>query len=290
MADAPKSTNRDQLPIICFGEMLVDKLPSGRVPGGAPMNVAYHLRTADLPVHLVSRIGNDEEGSFLCSYLEKIGLKPDYVQRDDSFATGTVSVQLMDAGIAKYTIHEPVAWDFIEEDASVIKMLSEGGILLFGSLAARNHVSRNTLFRYLELAEVKICDINLRPPFIDPGLLYRLMEKTDILKVNEEEWIFLQNLTGIYGDDHYFGEILAQTFGLRVIILTRGSNGASCFIEGKWYHEPGISVEIVDTVGSGDAFLAGFLIAAIADESPQKCLQKGSEYGSKTATHKGAIP
>ena len=55
--------------IVCFGEMLWDILPEKELPGGAPMNVAYHLRKLGEAVSLVSRVGNDARGRALLDML-----------------------------------------------------------------------------------------------------------------------------------------------------------------------------------------------------------------------------
>ncbi|MBK6285983.1 MAG: hypothetical protein IPF54_27845 [Draconibacterium sp.] len=94
--------------ILCIGEVLWDRLPSGAKPGGAPMNVALHLNAIGQNVSIASRIGNDEPGEELKSFLEKSGLSTELIQVDEHLPTSEVLVHLDENSNATYEICEPV--------------------------------------------------------------------------------------------------------------------------------------------------------------------------------------
>ena len=75
-----------------------------------------------------------------------------------------------------------------------------------------------------------------------------------------------------------------------MIILTKGPNGAACFTSDQYYHHPGYRVQVVDTVGSGDAFLAAFLSGHLNGEDIPTSLMKGCRYGAYVASKKGGTP
>ena len=100
--------------IICYGEVLWDMLPSGKKPGGAPMNVAFHVQQLGTPSRMISRIGNDDLGSELIQFLNEKGIDTQLVQQDEALPTSTVEVTLDAKGTPSYEIIENVAWDNIQ--------------------------------------------------------------------------------------------------------------------------------------------------------------------------------
>ena len=58
--------------VICFGEVLWDFLPQGKEPGGAPMNVTYHLNKSGVPASLISKVGKDDLGDEILKVMVKV--------------------------------------------------------------------------------------------------------------------------------------------------------------------------------------------------------------------------
>ena len=106
--------------VLCFGETLWDVFPDEKKPGGAPANVAVHLRNFGLEPKLISRIGKDELGNNLLKFLREKGLDTSFIQVDEKYPTGVVNVQIADTGDARYDIVYPSAWDYIDFPAKVI--------------------------------------------------------------------------------------------------------------------------------------------------------------------------
>src|SRR5258705_13882641 len=95
--------------ILCVGEVLWDALPEGLFLGGAPFNVACHLRAAGTLVSMVSRVGHDRLGQEALRRAARYGVGVDLVQVDEALPTGFVSVTVDDAGIPTYEIVAPAA-------------------------------------------------------------------------------------------------------------------------------------------------------------------------------------
>src|SRR6056300_1201526 len=144
--------------IVCFGETLWDVLPSGYVPGGAPMNVAIRAQSLGLEATIISRIGVDKLGIELRHYLRKNHVNTSLLQTDKKFPTGKVNVSLDAKGVAEYDIKYPSAWDKIELSKEAIKKVKKSDTFIFGSLACRDTISRETLFTLLEYAKFKVFD------------------------------------------------------------------------------------------------------------------------------------
>lgn len=122
--------------VLCFGEMLWDRLPAGAQPGGAPMNVAIHLNAIGIiNVSIASRVGNDKAGEGLKMFLEKSGLNIKLIQTDEKYPTSEVLVHLDKQNNATYEICEPVAWDFIEPEPDLMKTAETAGMIIYGSLS-----------------------------------------------------------------------------------------------------------------------------------------------------------
>ena len=99
--------------VICFGEVLWDMLPTGAQPGGAPLNVAVHLKKQGQNPLLVSKIGNDDDGKRLIKFLKQSKIDTRFIQIDDDLPTSQVLVHLDENKNASFEICKPVAWDAI---------------------------------------------------------------------------------------------------------------------------------------------------------------------------------
>lgn len=276
--------------IACFGEMLWDIFPHGSIPGGAPMNVALHLHYLGAEVDFISKIGHDKEGQKLLEFLNRFGLPTQAIQTSQSLPTGKVLVNDDDKENIQYEIVRPAAWDGIKWSEKLQGIVDRSDALVFGSLAAREETSRNTLFQLLETSALKVLDINLRAPFYSFELLQKLLFRTDILKVNEEELIALGHFHKWSGDTEFLLNELAGFYGIDLICVTLGKNGALLYYEDGLMTHPGYPVTVQDTVGSGDAFLSMFIYSYLMDKAPEQLLDDACALGALVATYKGGTP
>lgn len=276
--------------VICFGEVLWDILPSGAVPGGAPMNVTYHLDKLGKNPALITRLGNDEKGKELTDIFINHGVCTDYFQVDENHETGKVYAHPNEHNEVVYDIVKPVAWDFIEYEEDYAEVVSNADYFIFGSLAARSSTSRQTLLKLIEAARNKVLDINLRAPHFDRRIVEELLGKTDMLKLNLSE---LELITGWFSNFSAIEQrinALSEKFQIATIVVTLGGDGAMMLVDGKIFKHPGFKVEVKDTVGSGDAFLAGILSRIMDGEDPQSAIQFANGLGAFIATKTGACP
>jgi fructokinase len=276
--------------VVCFGEVLWDLLPSGKVAGGAPMNVAYHLNNFGIPTKIISKVGKDGWGSELLDFLWEKGVPTELIQRDARHPTGIVNVKMEDGGHPHYEIVENVAWDFIELKSEALKAVEESDLLVFGSLAARNQTSKNTLLQLLSSAKFKVFDINLRPPYYRQELLEQLLTQSDIVKMNHEELAIVAKWYIKSKEEATQLDFVKEKFKLTGIILTKGADGAVFLDDDGRHQQSGFPVDVEDTIGSGDSFLAGFLSRYLRGASPLDCLAFAGATGALVATHRGATP
>lgn len=276
--------------VVCFGEILWDVFPSHKVIGGAPLNVALRLQSLGAETYMISRLGKDDNGQKGLEYLEDTNLKIELIQQDDKFPTGYVSVLLDDKGSATYEIFRPVAWDYIMLDDANKKLISESDIFIFGSLACRNEVSRNTLFDLIKRATFSVFDVNLREPHYTYDLISELMHEADFIKLNDEE---LEEIATEFGfkssnmEDQV--KLLSKETQTSTICVTRGSNGAMLYLDGNFYENSGYKVKVEDTVGAGDSFLASLIFKLyIQKEIPKNALDFACRVGALVASKKGA--
>ncbi|AWO00637.1 carbohydrate kinase [Chitinophaga alhagiae] len=276
--------------IICFGELLWDILPTGALPGGAPMNVAYHLHRLGLPASLVTRVGTDERGRELLNVVKEKGISAEGIQTDADTPTGIVLAQPGEAHEMHYDIVAPAAWDNIAYSEALAAAAARAAYFVFGSLAAREAVSAGTLLRLLDTPATKVLDINLRPPHFTPATLETLLHKADILKMNLSE---LELISNWYGQPATLAEktdLLRNRFHIPTIIVTMGADGAAIDVEGQLHRHPGYKVEVADTVGSGDAFLAAFLSGIIRQAPVADTLDFAAALGALVASRTGGWP
>lgn len=275
--------------VVCFGEVLWDILPSGKVPGGAPMNVAYHLHQHLVQSTIITRIGKDEPGRDLKGWFTEKGMDTRFFQEDVHNATGTVNAT-QEGENMRYEITKPVAWDFISLNDDLASLVRQADYFVYGSLASRNVIARQTLLSLLDHAPLKVMDINLRPPHYTRESLIELMNKADVLKLNEEELKLVSSWTSFTGSMN--GEIkhISDQFNINTIIVTRGAAGALVYTNNGFYDHPGYRIRVQDTIGSGDAFLAGMIVKMINGADTNEALDYAARLGAFVASKKGGCP
>lgn len=277
--------------IVCFGEMLWDMLPSGKMPGGAPMNVAIHLKNFGNEVDMISRIGTDDLGTELLQFANESGLNTQLVQQGQNHLTGVVKVNMDDKSNVQYKILHPVAWDYIVADSQAIEKVKAADAFIFGSLAARSEQSFSTLKELLPFAQKRILDINLRPPHFDKETLQFLLSNTDFLKLNHHELnVLAEYFLPKEGTLEEQTEALANRFGLETICITLGEDGAALYQKGHFYYQKGFEIVVTDTIGAGDSFLAALVSELLKNTPAPAAMQKACAIGALVASRHGATP
>ena len=275
--------------VVCYGEVLWDILLTGPLPGGAPMNVAFHLKKLGMNPTLITRVGYDNYGKDLVDMLSNDGVAVKY-EVDTVYPTGLVYANVGDNHEMAYDIVYPSAWDFIEGKPEYADIVSEAEYFVFGSLTSRSDVSRETLYRLLKVAKTKVFDINLRTPHFEPGKLEFLLHQTDLLKMNRSELELVTDWFNQKGSTLDRIQFMQDHFSINQIIVTNGEEGAIVNDHGKIYEHPGYAVSVQDTIGSGDSFLAGFLSRLLKGEDTQKALDFATGLGAFVATQAGGTP
>lgn len=282
---------KQQIKAVCFGEILWDVFPDKERIGGAPLNVASRLRSTGIETSMVSRIGKDEKGEGLMRYMAANGIDTKNVQTDPENATGMVQVTLSTKGSATYDISYPAAWDKIEVNEDLLKVVEAADVFIFGSLVCRDTVSRETLFKCLPLAKWKVFDLNLRPPHYEIEVLSNLMQKSDFLKFNDDELFEIAEAMGsVYNSLEQNLQFIADKTNTQSICVTKGSHGAVFLHEGKLYYNSGFKIKVRDTVGAGDSFLGSLIAKLLLQEDPQKALNYACAVGALVAGSEGANP
>lgn len=265
-----------------FGEVLFDHFPDGnQVLGGAPFNVAWHLQAFGQSPCMVSRVGNDAEGERVRAAMVDWGLTTDYLQVDAARSTGRVVVTFKE-GEPYYDIVPDCAYDHIEPVP-----LTNCQLLYHGSLAARADVSAETLRQLRASPPARIfIDVNLRPPWWQPALVHELLAGAGWVKLNVDE---LALLTGTQVNLDAAGEFLSR-YGLQGLLLTHGAKGAELLLAGGDHFQvsPLSNIEVVDTVGAGDAFAAVMLLGLLQRWSMPLTLERAQQFAAAVVGRRGA--
>ena len=285
-----------------FGEILWDCLPSGRHAGGAPFNVTAHLAQLGASAALVSAIGKDPLGDEILKVAEDKGVNTEFVSRARvGLATGTVLVTLDANSNATYELVQPAAWDEIQVPPKALEAISKAKALIFGSLAGRSLYNLDQLKRLLEVqGPLKFFDVNLRPPFADPALVMDLAKHADIVKLNDDEvgrlasWVRTGEPTPNTPTTEPALAQACATFAEATdtarVCVTRGPNGAALWDRGELTCVPAPQVTVRDTVGAGDAFMAGLMVGLSCGNDIRKILDAACRLGAYVASHYGATP
>ncbi len=277
--------------IVCFGEVLWDVFPEYKKIGGAPLNVALRSASFNNDVIMISAVGNDELGNKLINFLLENNLNIDCIQVNDSVGTGVVNVILNDKGSATYEIKHPSAWDKITITEASLDAVKASDAFVFGSLITRDDVSRETLYKLIELANYKVFDLNLRPPHYSKEVLINLMNKADFIKFNDDE---LYEVSG-YMDSKYHSleqnlNYIAEITNTKHVCVTKGEHGAVLLYNGKLYYNSGYQIKVKNTVGAGDSFLGSLISQLLNNVNPQDAINFACAVGALVAQEDGANP
>ena len=279
--------------VVGMGEALWDVLPEGKKIGGAPANFASHAGQFGLRSCAVSAVGHDMLGTELLENFDRKGVK--YHIDHVPYPTGTVQIEIDQAGIPMYDIKENVAWDNIPFTPALEQLASQTGAICFGSLAQRNVVSRATISSFLDAMPkddtLVIFDVNLRQGFYNKDILCNSMKRCNILKINDEELVTVSRMFGYPGIDLQDKcWILLGKYNLKMLILTCGINGSYVFTPGNVSFQPTPTVEVADTVGAGDSFTAAFIASILKGKSVQEAHRLAVETSAFVCTQQGAMP
>lgn len=276
--------------ILCIGEVLWDALPAGLFLGGAPFNVASHLHQLGEKTVMASRVGDDTLGREVLRRMRHRGMTDRCMQVDREHQTGFVKVALDAEGGPDYTIVEPVAWDAIEYTEALQAVAQAAQALVFGSLAQRRSPSRETIQALWATEALTVFDVNLRPPFVERAIVEQSLHAADVVKMNDEELAKMIAWFGAPEPEQAAVEALAARFKIATLCVTRGAHGAVLWNDGQWTEHPGYAVEVADTVGAGDAFLAGLLAGYLAGRDDATLLDEAARLGAFVATQQGPTP
>ena len=289
MTDPNKNqpSRKNEVEILVFGEVLYDCFPDGRrVLGGAPFNVAWGLRGFGHDPLMLSAVGADADGIAVRACMENWGMSTRGLQTNTEHGTGIVEVTVRD-GEPSYEISAPRAWDFILDPG-----IANAAMLYHGTLALRGERSRETFEGLRAQSDApRFFDVNLRPPHTPISRVRDLLPGAAWVKMNLEELgeVLGEDGLTLEGSDAVVDAFLSE-YHVGTLLLTAGSKGAK--LRGA-YGQAEVSpapepVEMVDTVGAGDAFSAVTLSGILRNASARDILEKASAFAAKICGLRGA--
>ncbi|UCD28675.1 MAG: carbohydrate kinase [Planctomycetota bacterium] len=279
--------------VVGLGEVLWDCFADARKPGGAPANVAFHAQQLGHRGVVCSRVGDDELGHELVDHIASCGLDVGYIQRDTDKKTGYVTVDTSNPARPVFTIHEDVAWDHIEFDERLERLMKEASAVCFGTLAQRNPASRETIASCLKAANHAfiVYDVNIRQSWYRHDWIEDSLLASHVAKLNIDEIEVLDKALQIGSvEPPAFADALQQRYDVDMVCITRAEDGCILIVGGEYVEAPGIEVEVSDAVGAGDAFTAALISARLRDWSLKTTADFANRVGALVAGQSGAMP
>ncbi len=305
--------------VICMGELLVDLVGDRaatlaeaqsflKAPGGAPANVAVGLAKLGVSSGFVGQVGDDPFGDWLKDTLQNEGVDVSHLRQTPDARTTLAFVATRADGQKDICFYRnPGADATYSLDYLSPAMWSEARVFHCGSIGLSESPCREAQFAAAEMALTRgvlvAFDPNWRPSIwrdhrLAQALIWQMISLCDIVKVAEEEWEFI---TGT--NDLEAGALAIHEAGPRLVIVTRGEKGAYFHCENCSGYASGFAGAALDTLGAGDAFVAGML-AQILDrcenraaldevlrEEPLREIMRFANACGALATRKaGAIP
>lgn len=279
--------------IVGIGELLWDLLPAGAMIGGAPANFSYHAGALGADARVISRVGADALGDALLAELGTRGVNTTGIQRDAQYPTGTVAVSLADDGQPTYEIMSDVAWDHLQVAPGALSIAAAADAVCFGTLAQRGPISQQTIRTLVSASAsdaLRILDVNLRHSYYSREILEASLSLANVLKVNDEELPVLAAMFALSGDLHAQMAQLAERWQLRAIAVTRGGRGSVLRTEHDVSEHAGLAVNVMDTIGAGDAFTAAMAIGLLAGWSLPDVNARANAVAACVAGSVGGMP
>ena len=278
--------------VVAYGEVLWDHLPAGRRLGGAPLNLVHRLNGLGHKGLMISRLGRDDAGREARRVLQAMGVDDRCVQWDPAHPTGAVLVGFDARGVPDISIQPETAYDYIEPTPDALAAARSADCLCFGTLAQRSSVSRATLARLLETfgGRYRFADLNLRKDCWSAETVLATLDAANVLKISEEEALVVADLGGWTGTTvDGIASRLVRTGTVTHVAITLGPGGALAITRGgRAVYAPAFRVPVVDTLGCGDAFSAGFLHGLLCGWDLRRALRYGNAAGAAVAQQCGA--
>lgn len=278
--------------IVAFGEVVWDILPNGRILGGTPLNMVFRCNLFGEEGHLLSRVGDDELGEEAIHRLHELKISTLNVQVDSEFPTGTVNVTFDEKHEPIFNVTPDVAFDHIEFSPEALKLARNADCLFFGLLPQRFGISKNTIRELIKESpgSVKFLDLKLFQHFFNGAVVEQLLLAAQIVRIKEREIEFLAKNLGLENENlTVFCKQLIRKYNIEVVLITRGPCGVyACHKSDGEFYDSGYQIEMVDNIGSGMAFSAGFIHYYLQGKTLQEALSFGNAAGALNATKEGA--
>jgi fructokinase len=277
--------------IVCVGETLWDVLPGGESLGGALFNVAAHLAKLGARASLLTCVGDDSRGRAARAKAEQYAIDVSLWQADAEFPTGIAQAELQPDGSATYCFPAPSAWDLIALSEDARKMAAAADAVVFGTLAQRSTISRESIRELCSLASFTVLDLNLRSPHFDRKLVIESLALADMVKVNNDECRQVADWLNCAATPRAVAQRLQTEFDVSSLCVTAGAQGAWLRTAAGEYQVEAPPVEkVVDTIGAGDSFLAMLLFELLRGSEPQAALARAARLASIVVGAAGAVP
>ena len=287
-----KETEKERKPIVVgIGELLWDMLPTGKKAGGAPINFVYHASRLGAEGYAISAIGDDMLGKEIIEELDRYHIQ--HLIEKVPYPTGTVKVGLTEDGIPSYMISERVAWDHIIATSNAVDLAEQADAICFGTLAQRSAQSRETIQAISSFAPTdayRLFDINLRQHYYSKELIEESFYLANVLKANDREFAVLKELFGLTGSEKEAARWFIEKYNLRMFVLTAGASHSTIYTREEVSTLPTQPVQVVDTIGAGDAFSAALVIALLKGKSLEEAHQEAVKCAAFVCSKAGAWP
>jgi fructokinase len=280
-----------------IGEVLWDVFPDQERLGGAPLNFSANLQRLGHRATLLSAVGRDQRGRRAMDQMRSLGLATTGIREVEELATGIATISTAADGETEYVIPRPAAFDRLAVDSEILAEATPPAVdwLYFGTLLnTQPEMEILTTMLAGRLKPVQaFYDMNLRHGHWNLPLVQRLSKLAHVLKLNEWEARTLFELTKTGQAPFSIEDFCAgwaSEYRIDAICVTLGAAGCFVYDRGRLTRAPGYSVAVCDTVGSGDAFAAGFLHGYALSWPMGRTATFANSLGAVVASRAGATP
>ncbi|OIK14714.1 carbohydrate kinase [Bacillus sp. MUM 13] len=304
--------------LFSIGELLIDFIPIQkgrelkdvaafeRAPGGAPANVAAAAAKWGGRSSMITKLGEDAFGDFLLETLKEAGVETEYIKRTHEANTGLAFVSLREDGERDFSFYRKPSADLLlnKDEISGI-VYNKGDILHFCSVDLVESPMKQAHLHAIQQAKTAgsliSFDPNVRLPLWDDpeecrSAILDFIPLAHIVKISDEELEFITGLSDVE-------QGIASLFkgDVQAVVFTKGGSGADLYLKNNKFTSAGFAVDVMDTTGAGDAFIAGLLYKLLEQKAEcgnlgqifvdhyKEILDFSNAAGALTTAGKGAI-
>ncbi len=273
-----------------LGRSIAESTKFAKYVGGTAANVAVGAARLGLKATLVTRVGDDDLGDYILSYLGKEGVDVTHISKDKKGRTGIVFAEITPGKDGRFVFYREKAADLMVGRQDVpATLIGRSRALLVTGTGLSADPSARTVYSALAMARARgvdrVLNLDWRPSLWSASKERRVSRYARAIRLsnyligNEGEYVAA---TGIDDPEGAVNRVLGMPG--KTVVVTKGARGSAVYADGRRFDAPGFAVEHMIGLGGGDGFISGFMFGVLKGWELGKAAEFGNAVGAIVVT------